>query len=241
MLTIQFLGGFKISNQGELLPGLTKPRGQSLFAYLLLNQAAPLARNHIAYAFWPNSTDKQARTNLRRELHQLRQTWHLIDDHLQGNTQTVHWQMPPNTRVDAVEFTSLIDQANQTPDVASRKTTLQNAIDLYQGDLLPGLYDDWLLAKREALRQSFIRALESLTELTIADREYPKAISLLQRLLQVDPLYEAGYAQLMELYACQNDRARALHTYHTCATLLERELDVPPSAEIEAIYQRYAS
>ena len=61
-------------------------------------------------------------------------------------------------------------------------------------------------------------------------------MSPLSRRRSVDPLYETGYYRLMELYAGQTDRARVLHTYHTCATVLERE--VPPGAEIQELYER---
>ncbi|MEM7125610.1 MAG: AAA family ATPase [Chloroflexota bacterium] len=238
MLTIQVLGGFKISFDGKLLSGLTKPRGQSLLTYLLLHAETPQSRSHLAYTFWPDSSDKQARTNLRRELHQLRQGSSLIDNHLQSDTQTVQWIMPANRSIDAIEFEKLVAEASRSDDFTQTKVFLQKAIDLYQGDLVPGLYDEWIVAKREELRQSFVQALESLTKLMMGEREYKFATQLTQRLLLVDPLYEAGYAQLMQLYALQNDRARVLHTYHTCVTVLERELGVPPSEEVETLYQR---
>ena len=238
MLIIQVLGGFKISSNDKPLHGLTKPRGQSLLTYLLLHSEVPQSRSHLAYTFWPDSSDKQARTNLRRELHQLRQRSPLIDSHLKSDTQTVQWLMPANASVDAIAFENLIAEASRSEDATQGKALLQKAIDLYQDDLVPGLYDDWIVTKREELRQSFVQALESLTKLLIEEREYTPATKLTQRLLQVDPLYEEGYTQLMELYALQNDRARVLHTYHTCVTVLERELGVPPSNEIEALYQR---
>ncbi|MEZ4711136.1 MAG: AAA family ATPase [Caldilineaceae bacterium] len=237
MLTIQLLGSFQIIYNGETLPALTKPRGQSLLAYLLLHHDAPQARTHLAYTFWPDSNDGQARTNLRRELHQLRQAHPLFAQYLQRDGQHVQWRMPSGSTVDAVRFQQLLQEAVQA-DEAMHKACYQNAIDLYQGDLLPGLYDEWVLAKREELQQAYIQALEALTKLHMTDRDYAAAVKVTQRLLQHDPLYEAGYAQLMELHALQNERARALHTYHTCATILERELGAPPGPEIELLYQR---
>lgn len=38
---------------------------------------------------------------------------------------------------------------------------LEQAIALYQGDLLPSIYDEWLLSERERLSQRFITALRS--------------------------------------------------------------------------------
>ncbi len=238
MLSIQLLGGFKITDDGESLPGLTRPRGKSLLAYLLLHHATPQDRAHLAYTFWPETSDSQARTNLRRELHQLRQSFPRFDAFVQSDGQSVQWQMPANGVLDVAEFTHLLAAATQATDHAIRKAGYQAAIDLYHGDLLPGLYEDWVLTKREALRQAFIQALEMLTRTLVSDRDYAAATRLSQHLLQYDPLYEAGYLQLMELYALQDDRARALHTYHSCVTVLERELGVPPGAELEAIYQR---
>lgn len=238
MLTIQLLGGFKLTHDGEPIPGLTRPRGKALLAYLLLHHATPQDRAHLAYTFWPETSDKQARTNLRRELHQLRRLSPLFVALIQSDGQSVQWQMPADSTLDVIQFTHLFAAATQATDHATSKAHYQAAIDCYHGDLLPGLYDEWVLAKREELRQAYIRSLESLTARLSTDRDYTTATTLTQRLLQYDPLYEAGYVQLMQLYALQDDRARALHTYHSCVTVLERELGVPPSEEVEQLYQR---
>ncbi len=238
MLTIQLLGGFKIIQEGKLLQTSIRPRGMSLLVYLLLHHATPQDRAHLAYTFWPETSDSQARTNLRRELHHLRKTLPLFDTLVKSDNQSVQWQSEPTDRVDVVQFTDYLQGASKTTDAETRRHCYQAAVDLYHGDLLLGLYDEWVLAKREELRQAFIHALETLTTLLIDERAYTAAVSSCQRLLQYDPLYETGYLQLMELYAVQNDRARACHIYHTCTTVLERELGVTPGEEIERLYQR---
>src|ERR1700689_955864 len=45
----------------------------ALIGYLAAHAGSPQARQRIAGLFWPDSTDAQALTNLRRELHNLRQ------------------------------------------------------------------------------------------------------------------------------------------------------------------------
>jgi len=40
-------------------------------AYLILHRTAPQFRYHLAYQFWPESSEAQARTNLRNLLHLL--------------------------------------------------------------------------------------------------------------------------------------------------------------------------
>ena len=52
-------------------------RSVALLGLLISRTGSPQSRSAIAGAFWPDSTERQALTNLRRELHDLRQ---LIDD-----------------------------------------------------------------------------------------------------------------------------------------------------------------
>ena len=58
---------------GEPLSEVNTPRLQALLAYLLLHRDAPQSRSHLAFLFWPDSTEAQAHTNLRTLLHRLRQ------------------------------------------------------------------------------------------------------------------------------------------------------------------------
>jgi DNA-binding SARP family transcriptional activator/predicted ATPase len=239
MLRIQLLGGFEITHDGEPVLGLTKSRAQALLAYLLLHRQAPQSREYLAYTFWPDSSESQARTNLRRELHQLRRTLSPTGDFLRSaESQSIQWNPDIPFSLDVAGFEDALAHADHSNNLVTRRESLQKAAAMYQGDLLPALYDDWILPKREELRQKYIQALEQLIALLASERDYASAIQNAQSLLRYDPLHEAGYRQLMELYALQSDRARALHTYHTCATVLERELGVPPGEETLALYDR---
>ena len=86
-----------------------------------------------------------------------------------------------------------------------------------------------MLLERERLRQAFLSALERLILLLEQTGDYAAAIGYAQRLLRHDPLHEAMYQHLMRLHALSGDRASAVRVYHTCTTILERELGVEPS------------
>lgn len=58
-------------------------RLQSLLAYLVLYRHSPQPRQRLAFYFWADSGEAQARTNLRRELHHLRQALPDADRFLQ--------------------------------------------------------------------------------------------------------------------------------------------------------------
>jgi len=71
-LHIHLLGDFYMEYDGELVTAVDSTRLQSLLVYLLLHSHALQPRHHIAFCFWPDSSERQARNNLRKTLHQLR-------------------------------------------------------------------------------------------------------------------------------------------------------------------------
>ena len=71
-LHVRMLGGFYLARDGEQVAAVNSPRLQSLLAYLLLHRDDPPSRPQLASTFWSESSEAQARTNLRREIHHLR-------------------------------------------------------------------------------------------------------------------------------------------------------------------------
>ena len=61
-------------------------------AYLLLHRDVPQARQALAYRLYPESTDKQARTNLRQLIHLLRQALPHADQFLDADGQSLQWR-----------------------------------------------------------------------------------------------------------------------------------------------------
>src|ERR1022692_2264603 len=70
MLHVTLLGEQAITDDGSVR--MRSSRTVALVAFLAVHAGSPQARQRIAGLFWPDSTDAQALTNLRRELHQLR-------------------------------------------------------------------------------------------------------------------------------------------------------------------------
>jgi tetratricopeptide (TPR) repeat protein len=112
------------------------------------------------------------------------------------------------------------------------------AIQLYQGDLLPSCYDEWIGAERDRLQQLYQGALERLLELLEQARNYAAAIRVAQRLLRLDPLQEATYRHLMRLYAARGARGSILRTYQNCAAVLKHELAVQPGLTTRKTYEQ---
>ena len=122
-------------------------------------------------------------------------------------------------------------------DPAASLEVLQGGIERYRGDLLPGIYDDWLEPDRERLRRAFVEALVHLADRLEERREYREAMAVTRRLIAVDALDERAYRGLIRLAGAAGDRSAGLHAYHACATVLNDELGVSPSQETQAAYE----
>jgi DNA-binding SARP family transcriptional activator len=220
------------------------PRLQSLLAYLLLHRDAPQSRAHLAFLFWPESTEAQAQTNLRNLLYHLRHALPDADRFLCTNARTLQWSPDTPFKLDVAQFESaliLAEEVEEGGDGTALRQELEKAVALYQGDLLPSCYEDWILPERERLRQRYVRALEWLIRVSEDQRRYGMAIGYAQRLLHQDPLSEVACRRLMRLHAVDGDRGSALRVYHTCATALQRELGVEPSPATQEVHEHLLS
>ncbi|MGH2558426.1 MAG: AfsR/SARP family transcriptional regulator, partial [Thermomicrobiales bacterium] len=240
ILCIRLLGEFDLRRGEDSLPPVESARAESLLAYLLLHQDAPQSRQHLAFLLWPDSTEPQARTNLRHVLHTLRRALPDADQFLEVTPRTLRWRMDEPFWLDVAAFADAASSAEREA-ADGGLAALREAVELYTGDLLAGRYDEWLLGERQRLRQRFLDALERLAALLEAGGDHAQALRYAERLLRHDSLREETYRLLMRLHDARGDRARALHVYHVCAATLERELGVEPSARTQETYEELLS
>lgn len=233
-MRVRLLGDFELRpSEGEPLR-LDSTRAESLLGYLALHAGIPQPRQVLAALLWPDSTEGQARTNLRHLLHTLRQSvevGHLLDI----SARTVALRPGIRVELDVTRFESALDRAEMASG-AAEVAALTDAVDSYRGDLLPGCYDDWPVAERDRLRARFTDALEQLGACLADQGDHAAAVRYLERLVQEDPLRESAYRRLIESYGERGELARAVRTYHGCASTLERELGIEPSSATRAAY-----
>jgi predicted ATPase/DNA-binding SARP family transcriptional activator len=241
MMQINLFGNIRISCAGKPITTVNTNRLQSLLAYLILHAEAPQPRDGLAFTLWPTSRESQARTNLRQLVHHLRralptESASLLTDHF-----AVHWRRDASCEVDIWQFQSAIADA-----VAARKdndrtleiATLTKAAALYTDDLLPALYDDWLVPIREEYRRNMCDALDRLATILEEQKDYAAAIPYADRLLVLDPLNEAYHQLLIRLHAANHDRASALRAYHKCMRVLRREMGVEPGPATRQLFEQ---
>ncbi|MGI8961234.1 MAG: BTAD domain-containing putative transcriptional regulator [Bryobacteraceae bacterium] len=234
-------GNLRISFAGRPITAVSTNRLQSLIAYLILHGDTPQPRERLAFTLWPASRESQARTNLRQLLHNLKRALpaecnSLVIDHF-----AVQWRQDASCAVDAVDFQAAIAEATAARTDKDRAWEIQcltTAAQLYQDDLLPALYDDWLTPIREDYRKRIFNALHRLATVFEEQKQYEGAIPWADRLVALDPLCEAHHQLLIRLHAANNDRASALRAFHQCMRVLRREMGVEPDPATQELFER---
>ena len=237
-LRVNLLGHFRLTFDNQPIEGLQTDRYQSLLAYLILCAQTPQPRAQLANVFWPDTTDTKARTNLRRELHRFRQILPEANQFVHVTTQTIQWKPQYPFWSDVDEFEARLDQVDEQGTPEAKVETLKQAIELYQGSLLPTCYDDWIEPERHRMHQRLLDALADLSWILSGLGDYRGAIATNQRLIQLEPLNESAYLTLMKCYTQQGERATALQVYHQCMTLLREEMGIDPSVETRQFYEQ---
>ncbi len=225
-LEVRLLGRVDVVLDGRRLGAFTSRRMQRFLGLIALRRD-PQHRSRLAFELWPDSTERQARTNLRKLLHEFRQSLPDTDQFVEIGKDSVRWLSDGPSTVDVLRFLDALAAGD-----------LELAAHLYAGDLLPGFYDDWVEEQRGKLRSEALNALARLSE-DAANREDRKAtIKYAQRIMDLEPTDEAAMRMQMEACLALDDKAAALRSYQQYAQALERDLGVAPSATIDKLYQQ---
>jgi predicted ATPase/DNA-binding SARP family transcriptional activator len=232
-LEIRLLGVPEIRLNGVLYTDLTSAKAQALLYYLAMTGRWH-TRTALAGLLWGDQAESAAYDSLRKAIQPLRDAF---GAHLAIDRHTVGWQAASPYWVDAVEFASTLNAAD--PE------NLQHLLALYRDDFLAGFYvrnapqfEAWMLTERAHLRELMRQGLATLAECYSRGGDLPQAIATARRLLALEPWREEAHRQLM-IWLVQNDqRSAALAQYEICRRALAEELDVAPTPETVALYER---
>lgn len=163
VLQIALMGQFCLLDEELKTIPLDTASHQALFAYLALHPGQTHTRQHLAFTFWPDSSEGQARTNLRKALFYLRQALPHADTFLHTDRHTVMWRQELPYKLDVDTFTTAVFQAKQATSSRAQKQHLTLAENSYRGELLPELLTDYpALLPPEPISESWQRQQASV-------------------------------------------------------------------------------
>ncbi len=233
-LRITLLGSFAVSIGDRSVPPTAWKllRARSLLKLLALAPSHQLSREQLLEHLWPDFTPETAVNNLYSTLNAARQALApVVPLRLRGGILALDALGP--VLLDVVAFAVAAEQAQRSGDPADYHA----ALDLYGGELLPeDRYEDWVVGRREELRETYHQLLLGLAARQRDDGDLPAAITTFQRLVAADPAHEEAHIALMRLQARLGQRARAIRQYQALRTALERDLDAEPGPEARRLY-----
>ncbi len=229
MFQVRLLGQFDVRADGKRIV-IPSRAGQSLFAYLLLTAGTIHRRERLAGLFWPDTSDENARKNLRQELWRIRKAISAQQttggDYLLAEEFTLTFNRDAEYWLDVAQL--------EKPDLDLQ--SLISNLSLYQGELLPGFYDDWIVLERERIQGVFEAKMEQLLEQLVAAERWTVVQEWGERWLALSDTPEPAYRALMLAYGARGDIAKVASIYQRCTDELRDQLGVEPSAETRALY-----
>lgn len=246
-LRVHTLGRFAVYRGQEAIDASDwrREKARQLFQLLAANQDRFLQRDEIAALLWPEADAIATEQQFKVALNALQQ---VLEPQRPPRAPTLFVQRRGSAYglnpaapvwIDAAAFERLVAQGDSANDEAAALDYYRRALALYQGDFLPGcLYEDWSRDERERLRRLCLKTSTRAAEMLLARGDLDEAIRLCQQILTVDNCWEAGYQLLIQAYLERQDRVQALRAYERCVSCLREELDVAPTPETTALYDK---
>jgi DNA-binding SARP family transcriptional activator len=242
-LTFSLFGKFSVQRDSQFLGGLDAAKEQELLSYLLIHRDRPHPRETLASLLWGETSTERSKKYLRQAL------WHLqnalncgeqphvlsVDhDWVQLNLKSELW-------LDVAQFEhahalSLGVPGRQLSSQTAR--VLEDAVQLYKGDLLDGWYQDWCLFERERLQNMYLTMLDKLLSFCEEHGDFENGYLFGLTILRYDRAHERTYRQLMHMQYLAGDRTGALRQYERCVAALQGELGVKPERRTSALYEQ---
>lgn len=230
MLKIQLLGRFAVSVDGRPVD-LHLRAAQSLLAYLALSTGKACRREQLAGLLWPNADEASAKGNLRHTLWRLRKA---LDDHdcFVADDLTITFDPTAESWLDAKILSA-------KPDAGATPEALMQVVSLYEGELLPGFYDEWVVLERDRLRAAFESWMTLLLDKLVAACRWDDAIEWSERWISLGHTPEAAYRALIMAHGSRGDSSNVAAAYRRCVSALRDDLGVDPSPQTRAAYERW--
>lgn len=225
---IYAFGTFEIYRDDK--PGKVQQKPLALLKALIALGGSEVLEEQLTDILWPDVDGDLAHKSFETTLHRLRL--------LMGNDKAIRLKEgllsldPAYCWLDVRAFERTVEEFKTTNDCA----LAEKAVKLYRGHFLAHDSDKLGAAsKRERLRNKFILLITRYCEQLEAAKEWNKAVQVLHKGLEIDPVAEQFYQHLMICYRKVGLESEALRMFNQCSSELNEKLGIKPSSKTETI------
>ncbi|MEV7731569.1 bacterial transcriptional activator domain-containing protein [Streptomyces sp. NPDC088921] len=223
--SLGLLGGWRLTVAGR--PADVPPIARRLLALLALR--GPLTRSQVADVLWPEVDEVTASCRLRTAL------WRSIGGRGLVETRGGELALAPPVAVDVRQMRTsarILAEAGRAADPTGAWEAISCPASLFEQDLLPNWWDDWLVVERERIRQTRLHALEALSALWLCQKRYAEAVDTALAAVHAAPLRESAHRAVILAHLAEGNGVEAVRQFEACRAILHQELGVPPSAAL---------
>jgi DNA-binding SARP family transcriptional activator len=203
------------------------PEGSKRLVAFVSMHDRRVERRYVAGSLWPWVDEIRAAGNLRSALWRLRGAGICIID-------ADKWSLRLYQDVD-VDLDEHGRWAERIIRSAARDEDFEGIADRARAlDVLPGCYDDWVIAERERIRQRTIHALEAVSRLLTALGRFGEAVEAAMTAVHAEPLRETAQRALIDAHLSEGNVVEARRAFLVYRGMLNRELGIEPSPSLSA-------
>ena len=251
-LDIRCLGSFELRRRGVLVSyhEVHRQKVVSLLKILLTYEGRPQSKETLMDLLWPEVDPQVGASRLWVVVHALRQLVEPADswgDWVYIKNEGDRYFLAPDApcRVDVRDFKAFLrlgQEAEGRGDARDAIAAYEAAASLYTGDFLEDEpFAEWCWTEREQLRENNLSVRKAVAALCLRTGDVDRSIHHLRAAIWADPIREEAHRELMRCLWVAGRRDEALRQYEICRDLLQRELEVGPLPETEALAQTIRS
>jgi DNA-binding SARP family transcriptional activator len=163
---VELLGGLRLVQEERVITRFRTHKFGALLGYLAYHLQQVHSREVLIELLWPDCQPSVGRQRLSLALSSLRRQLEPPGIPFGGVLQADRFNVglnPQAMTTDVAEFEAALRFVAQSGGNGERLTSLQQAVELYQGVLLPGYYEEWVLLEQQRLAEQHLQALQQLT------------------------------------------------------------------------------
>src|SRR4051812_36478333 len=213
---------FQVGDQTLALPSGSR----RLVAFLALRDR-PASRHLVASTLWPDALPHDAASSLRSALWRLKPVASaavLVHDPDLGPH--------PDVRVDIRDSRSLAHRLLDPSRGMLASDDTAAAVAALSVELLPGWYDEWVVAENEQWHQLRLQALEAMAAHLTSRGRYAEAVIAAMAATRAEPLRESAHGALIKVFLAEGNQIEALEAYNHYCVMLRAELGIEPTEEL---------
>jgi ATP/maltotriose-dependent transcriptional regulator MalT/DNA-binding SARP family transcriptional activator len=222
----------------------TTKRARDIFCYIATSRHRRVDKEVLIDAFWGDDDLAAIEKNFHPTISHIRKALNSNQSFRQNFLvfRDGAYQLNPELSyaIDTEEFEAAVSEAEKAKrekDADAFRENLEKANEIYRGEFMAGVYENWAEERRGFYAEQHARVLNALAKLAFTDKSWSNALKFAGEILKNDPFREDAHRLIMKVYAAQGKRSSVVEQFETLQNLLKTELGVTPAPETRRIFQ----